>query len=245
MSIIRGEMYKFRVSKTYHWINLFIASVCVVYALYLKLMTDTTKDMFIRVEIPEKTELLLVIPLLFSFVFIDEYRFATIKNQIIMIGNRNRLILAKAVFQYAVTMISYAVAAGILVITYCILPAGEEDQNVFFGNLVVFFLLFAIIILRALAMINLLSVLSKSYLIVSLFFIIFVSLINLILSVVGSYFDFAGKLIKYTLQTEMTMLMKTVQNGEIAAFLARNIVAVAVIYCAICIGNFLKYKIKK
>jgi len=201
--------------------------------------------MFVQIEIPEKMELLLVVPLLFSFVIIDEYRFDTIKNQIIMIGNRNRLILAKTVFQYAVTLISYVVAVGILMITYCILPCGEGEQNVIVGDLIVFFLLFAIIILRALAIINLLSILSKSYLVVSLFFIIFVSFINLIISAVGLRFEFAGKLIKYTLQTEMTTLMKTVQNGEILPFLVRNIVIIAAIYGTICIGNCIKYRMKK
>lgn len=242
MNIIRAEIYKLRSSKTYLNINLLIMGLSVTYAVYLKFFTNTTGKEFVEKVLPEKMELVLVISLLFSFIYLDEYRYNTIKNQISIIGNRNRLYLAKAVFQFAITLLSYAVAAGIFIIVYLVLPKGENDKSGIIAELLVFLAGFVVVLLRALALINFLSILTKSYLIVSLFFIVFSNLINLFLSLVGVHIECVGKLIKYTLQTETTTLMKTVQNGEVPGFLIRNIVVVVVIYGAVCIGNHVKYR---
>jgi len=242
MNIIRAEIYKLRSSKTYLNINLLIMGLSVAYAVYLKFFTNITGKEFVERVLPEKMELVLVISLLFSFVYLDEYRYNTIKNQISIIGNRNRLYLAKAVFQFAITLLSYAVAAGIFIIVYLVLPKGENDKSGLIAELLVFLAGFAVVLLRALALINLLSILTKSYLIVSLFFIVFSNLVNLFLSLVGVHIECVGKLIKYTLQSEATTLMKTVQNGEVSGFLVRNIVIVVVIYGIVCIGNHVKYR---
>lgn len=242
MNIIRAEIYKLHNSKIYRNMNLLIMGLSVTYVAYLMFFTDTTGKEFVEKVLPEKMELVLIIPLMFSFVYLDEYRYNTIKNQIAIIGNRNRLYLAKAVFQSVITLISYALAAGIFIIAYFVLPKGESDQNGVIRELLVFLVGFAFVLLRALALINLLSILTKSYLIVSLLFIVFSSLINVFLSLMGAQIECVGKLIKYTLQTEATTLIKTVQNGELPGSLIRNIVVVAVIYGAVCIGNRIKYR---
>ncbi|ADL53880.1 ABC transporter permease [Clostridium cellulovorans] len=223
-NILKSEIYKLKNSSYYWIINVSIAVVIIFYCVYLRFFNDMDRVILISNSIPSKFNLIINVLMIFSFIYQEEYQYDTLKNSVILTGNKTSIFFGKQIVQSLIVILSYTMVLLLFLLSILVFKKGSDYSFAQVESLVIYFAILIPIILRALAFLNVITILGKNDYVIFAVYLIIVNFSDIFLSLASSVFQKLEFLREYTIQSQVNQIIGMNMNGnEIVKTLVVNL----------------------
>lgn len=240
--IFKSELYKLKNSYYYFIFNILIFITIVCYCIYLKFYIHADITELLTNYIPSKFNLIISVFMVFNFIYEEEYRYSTLKNLVILRGSKIEIFLGKFITQILAAMLSYTMMITIVLICLIFFDKGSNTSSLQVKSVITNFFSLIPIILRALAFLDIVTMLFKNDYIVFLVYLVCTNFINILLSAITVFFKPIEFIKHYTINNAVNIL--SYGNISISESLSMNIINVIIFIIYIIIGTFIYKKLE-